>query len=297
MTGDAPGGDLPCGPGPTVALALTETAAALAAAGVASPRREARVLLAIALSLEPLALLTAPERPVSEAETAALAAVLSRRLTGEPPSRIRGSREFWSLEFAIAPGVLDPRPDTERLVECALAHVRARSGEPLRILDLGAGSGCILLSLLRELPAAFGVGADRSRDALTTARLNARRLGLSGRSAWICGDWTAPLGGRFDLIVANPPYIPAGQIATLDRGVRAFDPAAALDGGPDGLAAYRRLVPALPGLLADSGAVFVEVGVGQAQRVATMAAAAGLDSRIVRDLAGMPRVVGMFTEF
>lgn len=292
MTGNAP-----AGAAPTVASALTETAAALAAAGIGAPRREARVLLGIALSLEPLALLTAPERPVLDAEMSALAAALSRRLAGEPPSRIRGSREFWSLDFAIAPGVLDPRPDTERLVECALAHVQTRRGEPLRILDLGAGSGCILLSLLHELPAAFGVGIDRSPAAVAVARSNARRLGLSGRSTWICGDWAAPLGGGFDLIVANPPYIPAGQIATLDRGVRAFDPAPALDGGPDGLAAYRRLIPAMPELLADSGAVFLEVGVGQAPRVAALAAAAGLRSRIALDLAGIPRVVGMFAEF
>lgn len=281
--------------GPNVAEALTQSAAALAAAGIGSARREARALLSIALAAEPLALLTAPERMLTAGEAAALAAALRRRLSGEPASRIRGRREFWSLDFAIGPGVLDPRPETELVVELALDHAAALGTGALSILDLGTGSGCILLSLLHELPAAFGVGVDRSLPALVTARENARRLGLADRAGWVCGEWLRPVGGRFDLIVANPPYIPAGQVATLERGVRNYDPAAALDGGPDGLAPYRLIVPKLPAFLRASGGAFLEVGAGQADRVAAMGRACGLRAGISRDLGGIPRTVRLFT--
>ncbi len=278
---------------PTVAAALTRTAAALSAGGVPGGRREARLLVAIALAAEPLALLAAPERLLSQKEIAALEGALHRRLAGEPASRIRGSREFWSLDFTVTPGVLDPRPETELLVEQALSHVQARRDEPLRILDLGTGSGCILLSLLHELPAAFGVGVDRSPAALTTAQRNGVALSLAGRAAWLCGDWLTGLAGRFDLIVANPPYIPAGSLATLERGVRNHDPRMALDGGPNGLSPYRLLVPQLPGFLRPSGAAFFETGAGQAGLVAEMAQQRGLQAQITADLAGIPRCVGM----
>lgn len=285
----------------TVGQILTGTAAALAAGGIGAARREARVLVAIALRAEPLALLTAPERLLTQAEAVRVQAALARRLGGEPASRIRGQREFWSLDFTIAPGVLDPRPETELLVELALAHGERLKDvwapAPLRILDLGTGSGCILLSLLQELPESTGVGLDVSPEALAVARANAGQLGLDSRASWICGEWFGPLTGGFDLIVSNPPYIPAGHVATLERGVRKFDPPEALDGGPDGLAAYRRIIPQLPGFLRVSGGVFVEVGAGQAGMVAAMAKRHGLRAQINRDLAGVPRAVSLFTEF
>ena len=285
----------------TVGQILTGTAAALVAGGIGQARREARVLVAIALRAEPLALLTAPERLLTQAEAVMVQEALARRLAGEPASRIRGQREFWSLDFAIAPGVLDPRPETELLVELALAHGErlktVRPPAPLRILDLGTGSGCILLSLLQELPESTGVGLDVSPEALAVARTNAGELGLDSRASWVCGEWFGPLTGEFDLIVSNPPYIPAGHVATLERGVRKFDPPEALDGGPDGLVAYRRIIPQLPGFLRVSGRVFLEVGAGQAGMVAAMAKRHGLRAQISHDLAGIPRAVSLFTEF
>jgi release factor glutamine methyltransferase len=280
----------------TVTTALNQIVTALRAAGVDGGRREARTLLGIALAAEPLVLLTDPERQLTTSETGALQVVLDRRLAGEPPSRIRGSCEFWSLDFAIAPGVLDPRPETELLVEQALAHVEARRDQPLRILDLGTGSGCILLSLLHELPAAYGLGLDRSAEALGIAHQNADALALGDRSVWVCSDWLAPITGRFDLIVANPPYIPAGAIATLERGVKNYDPRTALDGGPDGLSPYRRVIPQLLGFLRPCGAAFFEVGAGQAGLVAEITQKSGLQTQITADLAGIPRCVGMFPE-
>ncbi|MGY9054081.1 MAG: peptide chain release factor N(5)-glutamine methyltransferase [Alphaproteobacteria bacterium] len=278
----------------TVADALNQATTALAAAGFDSARREARVLVAIALNAEPLALMTAPERVLAVGEQAVLEAALTRRLAGEPASRIRGQREFWSLTFTISPEVLDPRPDTELLVERALAHVGDRAGKPLRILDIGTGSGCILLSLLHELPGAFGVGLDISADALQAAKQNGRELNLTDRVSLVQGSWTAPIQGQFDLIVSNPPYIPAGAVATLARGVRQYDPSLALDGGPDGLAPYRILLPTLKPLLRPSGAVFLEVGAGQAPRVAAMASQTGLRSEIYADLGGIQRCVALF---
>ena len=287
--------------GTTVGRTITGMAAALAAAGFVDARREARVLAAIALEAEPLDLLTAPERVLTPAERSRIGGVLARRLAGEPASRIRGRREFWSLDFAIAPAVLDPRPETELLVELALVHARrlmARTAAgPLRILDLGTGSGCILLSLLQELPGSTGIGIDVSPPALAVARANAASLGLESRAGWVCGRWFGPLRGGFDLITGNPPYIPAGHVATLGRGVRNFDPALALDGGPDGLAAYRMIIPDLPGFLRPSGGAFLEVGAGQAGMVAAMARRHGLQPQIRPDLAGIPRAVALLTEF
>ena len=291
--------------GTTVSQTVTGMAAALAAAGFGDARREARVLAAIALEVEPLDLLTAPERTLTPAERSRIGGALARRLAGEPASRIRGRREFWSLDFAIAPAVLDPRPETELLVELALAHAQSNARRlmartaagPLRILDLGTGSGCILLSLLQELPGSTGIGIDVSPPALAVARANAASLGLESRAGWVCGRWFGPLCGGFDLITGNPPYIPAGHVATLGRGVRNFDPALALDGGPDGLAAYRMIIPDLPGFLRPSGGAFLEVGAGQAGMVAAMARRHGLRPQIRPDLAGIPRAVALLTEF
>ena len=281
----------------SVRTALTETAAALAEIAVDNARREARVLVGIALKAEPLEIVTSPERELSSEERSALEIILKRRLAGEPSSRIRGYREFWSLDFAIGPSVLDPRPETELLVERALDHAGKLGQRPLRILDLGTGSGCILLSLLHELPEAVGFGVDQSGDALVTAKTNAHRLGLGDRCSWLCGAWMQPIAGRFDLIVSNPPYIPTSDVATLDRGVRNYDPILALDGGEDGLTAYREIIPQIPRFLRDSGGAFLEVGAGQARAVAQMGEESGLTAEIAPDLARIPRAVGLFTEF
>ncbi|MBL8587805.1 MAG: HemK family protein methyltransferase, partial [Methylobacteriaceae bacterium] len=187
--------------------------------------------------------------------------------------------------------VLDPRPDTETLVEAALAALGPRRGEPLRLVDFGTGSGAVAAALLAELPAAFAVALDRAPAAARLARDNLRRNGLADRAAVLVGDWDAALAGGFDLVVSNPPYIPAGDIAGLAPEVRLHDPRLALDGGPDGLDAYRRLAPAAARLLAPGGLVLFEVGAGQAPAVAALLAAAGLSPAApARDLAGRERV-------
>ncbi|MCA8928821.1 MAG: peptide chain release factor N(5)-glutamine methyltransferase [Alphaproteobacteria bacterium] len=282
----------------TVAAALAEAARRLA--GLPDARREARLLLALVLDTEPLSLLMTPERPLPDGAAARLTALLARRAGGEPASRIAGRRGFWSLDLAISPAVLDPRPETELLVERVLAHLAPRRTQPLRLLDLGTGSGCILLALLSELPNALGLGIDRSPAALAVARANAEAAGLAPRTLWACGAWAAALDQhvdrRFDAVVSNPPYIPSGALATLDRSVRAHDPMLALDGGPDGLAAYRRIVPALPGLVKPGGIACLEVGRGQAGAVADLGRRAGLEAAIHDDLAGIPRAVSLFVE-
>lgn len=205
-----------------------------------------------------------------------------------------GSWEFWGLPFDLSPETLVPRPDTETLVETALA-LRADRRRPLRILDLGTGSGCILVALLTECPNAFGIGVDRSTRALAQARRNAERNGVGGRAGFACTDWTAGLQGAFDLVVSNPPYIASATIADLATEVREHDPVAALDGGADGLDAYRRILRSLtagPVRLAAGGALALEVGYDQAESVSRLGSEAGLgEGRIVRDLAGHARVV------
>jgi release factor glutamine methyltransferase len=203
---------------------------------------------------------------------------------------VLGHREFWSLDFVVTEATLNPRPDSETLVEEVLAARRDRP--PARILDLGTGTGCLLLSLLKEWPGAWGMGVDRSEAAARVARLNAVRLGLESRSAVVVGDWADALDGTFDVVVANPPYIPDREIAGLAPEVARFEPRGALSGGPDGLDAYRSIARMLPRLLADGGIVALEVGAGQAPDVARLLAAGGLsDVRTARDLGSVERVV------
>jgi len=233
--------------------------------------------------------LNRPDAPVPPAEAAAFAALLRRRLAGEPVSRIAGRREFWSLSFRLGSDTLDPRPDSETVAEAALAVLPER-GAPWRLLDLGTGTGCLLLALLSERPAAFGIGLDRSPGAAATARDNARALGLAGRSAFVVGDWTAAIAGAFDLIVSNPPYIESGAIAGLEPGVREHDPRAALDGGRDGLDAYRAIVRDAPRLLRPGGALALEIGEGQGPAISQLLDAAGLVIVLRRhDLSGIER--------
>ena len=269
--------------------------ARLADAGVESPRRDARLLLAAALDVEEAALLADPDRPVPAPAAARFEAFVDWRRARMPVSRILGEREFWSLGFTIGPDVLDPRPDSETLVAAALDHVDStgagRAGA-WRVLDLGTGSGCLLLALLSELPRATGVGLERDPGAVALARANAVRHGLDGRAEMRARTWAELAGERFDLIVVNPPYIRTDEIATLSPEVARYDPVGALDGGLDGLDAYRDLAPMLAGWLAPAGRAFLEVGHDQAAEVQALLRAAGLHRLSgVCDLAGAQRCV------
>ena len=216
----------------------------------------------------------------------------ARRAAGEPLSRVVGKREFWGLELAISPQVLDPRPETETIVETSLKMLGDRREEPLRILDLGLGSGALLCALLSEFAHARGVGVDISPAAANMARSNIEACGLAARAEIRIGDWAKELEGRFDLIVSNPPYVRSADLAGLPREVRNFDPRLALDGGIDGLDAYRRILPESRGLLCGGGWLVVEIGASQAAGVLAMAEKCGfVDARTVRDLAGLDRVV------
>jgi release factor glutamine methyltransferase len=261
-------------------------------AGIETAALDARVLTCAALGVGPTDLLTARERPVGPAADL-LADYASRRLAREPVARILGEREFWGLPFALSPDTLVPRPDTETVVETARALVRDRAA-PLRVLDLGTGSGCLLVALLYECRSAFGVGTDRSPAALATARANATRNGVGPRAAFLAGNWGEALSGPFDLVVSNPPYIASEVIASLDADVREHDPMLALDGGPDGLDAYRAILADARRLLAPGGHLIVEIGYDQAEALRVLAKAKGLAVvREASDLAGHPRCVAL----
>jgi release factor glutamine methyltransferase len=275
----------------TLGAAVAEAAALIAAGGIAEARREARLVAAAALGVDSSTVLGWPERVLSSEEASSVRAFARRRGAGEPLSRLVGRREFWSLPFALSPQTLDPRPDSETVVEAALGEVADRNA-PLRLLDLGTGTGCLLLALLSELPRASGIGVDRSAGAAATARRNAEALGLSGRASFAVGDWGEALRGGFDLVVSNPPYIPSAAISRLSREVREHDPPLALDGGPDGLDAYRRIALGLPCWLVDGGVAVLELGEGRAAEVAAILAGAGLLlAGTRRDLASIERCV------
>ena len=265
-------------------------AARLVAAGVDTARLDARVLVAHALGITPDDVLLHGCRGLEHGERRSIGRLVERRARREPVSRIVRRREFWSLPFRVTPATLDPRPDSETVVAAALAAL----GDPkrqLRILDLGTGTGCLLLALLSALPAARGLGIDISAAALRVARANAGALGLKARARFRRGVWAEGLEGRFDVIVSNPPYIPTGDIARLAPEV-GFDPVGALDGGADGLAAYRAIGPALPNLLAPTGIAALEVGVGQAERAGAILEQNDLRiAKIVCDLANNQRVL------
>ncbi len=273
--------------------ALAEAASRLAQAGIEAPRREAQALLRAAAGISALDLIGAGDQPLSAAQAAALAAFVARRAAREPLSRIVGSRAFWSLDLAISPDVLDPRADTETLVEAALKAFAQRRDEPLHILDLGTGSGALLCALLCEFPNARGLGVDISPAAAAQSRTNLASCGLSARSEIRVGDWAHGVADRFDLLVANPPYIASADIAALEPEVRDHDPLLALDGGADGLAAYRALAPQIAALIEPSrGRFFLELGAGQEADVRTLLEAHGLAHVVAHDdLSGTPRVL------
>jgi len=286
------------GAGTTIAAARRRLAHAFRAAGLDSPELDARVLVGHALGLDHAALAATAERPLSGAEAAALMGLAARRLAGEPVARIVGTKEFWGLEFRLTPATLVPRPETETVVEAALAALDAPKARarPLRIADLGTGSGALLVALLAELPRAFGVATDVSPSALTAARANAERLGVGHRAGFVACTFGQALNGGFDLVVSNPPYVRTADIASLAREVRDYDPAVALDGGADGLAAYRALARDAPRLLRQGGHLIVELPAGCAEAVTALFSAAGLDCAFTRaDLAGVARALALTT--
>lgn len=273
----------------TLNALLTAAVERLAAAGVDNPQLDARLLLCHALKIDRVQLLTMNERILSGAERGACDALIARREKREPVGRILGQREFWGLSFALNEATLEPRPDSECLVESVL---RRMPDGAARFLDLGTGTGCLLLSLLYECPQATGLGVDVAARAVEQAAANAAALGMGERAAFSCGSWLDGVAGVFDVIVSNPPYIPADEIAALMPEVRAFAPLRALDGGADGLDPYHILIPCLPRVLSKGGLVAFEVGAGQAQDVAALFAAHAYRSvETHADLGGVARVV------
>ena len=260
------------------------------------PRSEARRLVEAALDWPVASQLADPDRIIDAASVEALDALLHRRAERqEPLSRILGRREFWGLSLEIDGATLDPRPDTETLVELALDLFSGpERSPPGQILDLGTGAGALLLALLSEYPEAQGLGVDQDSDTLATATLNAARLGLGGRARFEVGDWLSEVSGRFDLIVSNPPYIPTGDLTGLDRAVRDFDDPLALDGGADGLAFYARTLREAGRCLAPGGVLILELGIGQADSVQALGRDSGWSLRSLRDdLAGIPRAIAL----
>jgi release factor glutamine methyltransferase len=278
-------------PGVTRGEALKALRARLAGAGI-DDAADARLLLCAAAGLNRMDLIGAPETVVGEEALQRLAFMAARRVAGEPVSRILSTREFWGLPLAISPDVLDPRPDTETLVEAVAKELAHKRDAPLRILDLGAGSGAILCALLKEFSASVGVAVDLSLPAAAQARANLAACGFAMRASVVVGCWGEALRGPFDIVVSNPPYIVSRDIAGLQREVRDYDPHLALDGGLDGLDAYRAIALRLRPLLGQSGRLFVEVGAGQAGDVAAILADSGLIvGALYDDLAGLTRVV------
>jgi release factor glutamine methyltransferase len=262
--------------------------------GIDSAEADARLLIAHALDVERATVLTHGNRELAPKEVKAIDALATRRLRHEPVARIVGHKEFWSLLLAVNDAVLVPRPETETVVELALDMVigDALRMEKVRVLDIGTGTGALLLALLSELKEAYGTGTDISAEALAVASANAERHGLAARCAFVCCDIATGVAGPFDLIVSNPPYVMHDEIATLAPDVRDYDPSLALDGGADGLMSYRAIAQVAAGLLRPEGQVIVELGAGQEQQVRTLFTNAGLEVIAARsDLAGIPRAL------
>jgi release factor glutamine methyltransferase len=275
----------------TIGDLLKDAAARLAEARIDGAAREARLLLQAAGDVPLAAQMAYPEREVEMATLARFHTLVARRAGREPMAHILGRREFWSLPFKVTADTLDPRPDSETLVQAVLGKVGDRSA-PLRLLDFGTGTGCLLLALLHELGNATGLGIDLSRAALVVAEENARALGLASRASFRHGDWDAAADPGFDIIVSNPPYIATGDLAALQPEVARFEPRLALDGGPDGLAAYRRLMPAAARLLGRGALAALEIGAGQGDSVIRIGQAAGLRHiATTADLGGVARCV------
>ncbi|MEL6766267.1 MAG: peptide chain release factor N(5)-glutamine methyltransferase [Pseudomonadota bacterium] len=272
-------------------MALREAGERLATAGIAAPQREARLLLRWAIGLDAAALASADDLPLSEPEAARFAAALSARAARQPMAQIVGERLFWGRTFRVTPAVLDPRPETEGLISAAL-----EGPAPRRVADLGTGSGCLLVTLLAEWPGAVGVGTDISAEALSVALENAERHGVAERATLMQTSWLADVEGRFDLILSNPPYIAASEVASLAPEVRDHEPRGALvpdpDPAADGLGAYRAIAAIAPGSLEPGGRLILEIGHAQGPAVSALLRAAGFENVETRpDLDGRDRVV------
>lgn len=279
----------------TMASARRALKGVLAQAGIEEAEADARLLIAHALDIERTTVVTHSERVITPDEFKAIDALAARRLKREPVARIIGNKEFWSLSLAVDSSVLVPRPETETVIEMALDSVvgDALRLEKLRILDIGTGSGALLLALLSELPQATGIGTDVSAAALRVTRVNAERHGLASRCLTVSCNMAAGLSGPFDLIVSNPPYVPRNDIPSLAPEVRDYDPMVALDGGNDGLDYYRALAKEARRLLAPGAHMVVELGMGQEAAVRTLLTKAGLSVGEARkDLGGIPRALG-----
>jgi release factor glutamine methyltransferase len=281
----------------TVSAAVTLVTRQLRAHGLDGPERDSRLLVGAATGLTGAALLAHPKRYLTEDEQLRLARFVERRIAREPISRILGSRGFYGREFEVTPATLDPRPETETIIDAALQVVGEEGcrEDPVRILDVGTGSGCVLVTLLAELPNARGLGTDISADALRVAERNARRHGVAGRARWSVAQSLQGIAERFDLLVCNPPYICSGDIEHLQPEVKVYEPRAALDGGPDGMRAYREIIADLDRVVPD-GWVLFEVGIGQAPAVAALRETWGRGgssstARTFRDLEGHERCV------
>jgi release factor glutamine methyltransferase len=272
---------------PTIAETLRDGARLLAEAGIENPRLESRLLLSHALGWSAEAVIRDLTTAVPPSDFATL---IARRAAREPLAYILGWREFWSLRFRVSPATLIPRPDSETVVEAALALCPDRQA-PIRVLDLGTGTGCLLLALLHEQTNAFGVGIDLTEASVQLAAGNARDLDLAERSAFICGDWAGSIDTGFDLVLSNPPYIATAELGGLMPDVAWHEPKTALDGGKCGLSAYRAIISALPRLLTKSGAAVLELGAGQFDEVARIAQEAGFRIEARRDLAGLTRAI------
>lgn len=276
--------------GGDVAAALYTIARRLKAAGIGSARLDARLLVGAATGETAAGLIARPERRLSAPEAEALSTLAARRGVREPMAHILGVREFWSLDFEVSDSVLTPRPDSETIIEAACEYFPAAERQ-IRVLDLGTGSGCLLLALLHEFPMASGLGVDISPAAVALARRNAEKLGLGARSEFIVGDWSSAIGRRFELVLSNPPYIASGEIEGLEPEVARYEPLGALDGGTDGLDAYRALFPLTAQVLAPGGIVLFEMGAGQDTEICSLAAAEGFEIAGLRaDITGVPRV-------
>jgi release factor glutamine methyltransferase len=264
---------------------------------IETPELDARLLLCHAAGLTPEAYVASPDAPLNDDAESRFDAMIARRLKGEPVSRIVGAKEFYGRSFFVDVHTLDPRPDTETLIDAVLDTLgpEGRRGENLRILDLGTGTGCILLTLLAELPQARGVGSDVSDGALKIALRNARELGVEDRTTFVGGDWFEPIDGSFDIVVSNPPYIASSEIEGLSRDV-GYDPLLALDGGQDGLQAYRGIASGAARVLKPGGLVVLEIGENQAEAVLGLLHDAGLKieagGSVWADLGGRKRCIG-----
>jgi release factor glutamine methyltransferase len=274
----------------SVGAILRQAALRLGRGGIARPQAEARLLLEAATGLSRAAIIGFPERALPREQVSEMERLVARRVEREPISKILGLREFWSLNFRVTADTLDPRADSETLVEAVLAQIADRRRR-LRLLDLGTGTGCLLLALLSELPEAEGLGIDVSTAALSVARSNAETLGMDRRAVFATGDWGRGItSGNFDIVVSNPPYIETAAVSELEPEVAYHDPNLALDGGADGLDAYRKLIPDAARLLQPGGLLALEIGQGQGDAVRRIAGAAGLGAiGAAADLAGIER--------